>query len=166
MAGDYRRDARATQWPATVVSAMYEFLRYQVRHVMTRDPVCVSPGARLADVQALLERHEFEAVPVVDDAGRLLAIVSKLDLLKAFIFTPDSIVPPYTDIMQRPIDDVMTRQPLTVDPDLPLTRVVELMVNTRNKSFPVVQDGRVVGIVARENVLTALRRAASGQEPA
>jgi CBS domain-containing protein len=60
----------------------------------------------------------------------------------------------------------MTRQPLTVDPELPLTRVVELMVNTRNKSFPVVQDGRVVGIVARENVLIALRRAASGQEPA
>ena len=65
-----------------------------------------------------------------------------------------------------PIDDIMTRQPLTVDPELPLTRVVELMVNTRNKSFPVVQDGRVVGIVARENVLIALRRAASGQEPA
>jgi CBS domain-containing protein len=144
---------------------MYEFLRYRVLHVMTRDPVSVAPSARLADVHALFERHDFDAVPVVDGAGRLLAIVSKLDLLKAFIFTTDAIVPPYADIMQRSIDDVMTRQPLTVDPELPLTRVVELMVNTRNKSFPVVQDGRVVGMIAREDVLGALRRAASGNEP-
>ena len=144
---------------------MYEFLRYQVRHVMTRDPVTVAPGARLGDAQALFERHDFNALPVVDGARRLVAIVTKLDLLKAFIFTPDSIVPPYADIMQRPIDDVMTHDPLTVEPDVPLTRVVELMVNTRSKSFPVVQDGHVVGIVAREDVLGALRRAASGKEP-
>jgi CBS domain-containing protein len=144
---------------------MYEFLRYQIRHVMTRDPVTVVADASLADVQALFQRHDFNALPVVDDARRLVAIVTKLDLLKAFIFTPDSIVPPYADIMQRPIGTVMTRHPLAVEPDVPLTRLVELMVNTRNKSFPVVQDGRVVGIVAREDVLGALHRAASGQEP-
>lgn len=144
---------------------MYEFLRYQVRHVMTRDPITVAPDARLKDVHALFERHDFNAVPVVDRTRRLVAIVTKLDLLKAFIFTPDSIVPPYADIMQRPIDEVMTRDPLTVEPDVPLTRVVEMMVNTRSKSFPVVQDGQVVGIVAREDVLGALRRAASGKEP-
>ena len=144
---------------------MYEFLRYRVQHVMTRDPVTVAPGARLQDVEALLERHQFNALPIVDGGRRLVAIVTKLDLLKAFVFTPDSIVPPYRDIMRRPVEDVMTSDPLTVEPDLPLTRVLELMVTTRNKSFPVVEDGRLVGVVAREDVLGALRRAAAGIEP-
>lgn len=144
---------------------MYEFLRYRVRHVMTANPVTVSPGAHLEEVEALFERHQFNALPVVDGDRLLVAIVTKLDLLKAFVFTPESIVPPYREIMQRPVEDVMTRDPVTVEPEMPLTRVLELMVGTRNKSFPVVADGRVVGIVAREDVLGALRRAAAGKEP-
>jgi CBS domain-containing protein len=95
----------------------------------------------------------------------LVAIVTKLDLLKAFVFTPDSIVPHYVEIMQRPVGDIMTRAPVTVEPDLPLTRVVDLLISTRNKCFPVVEDGRVVGMVAREDVLAALRRASHGKEP-
>jgi CBS domain-containing protein len=144
---------------------MYEFLRYRVRHAMTVAPVTVSPGARLHEVEALFERHQFNTLPIVDEARRLIAIVTKLDLLKAFVFTPESIVPHYDEIMQRPVEEVMTREPVTVEPELPLTHVLDLMVTTRDKSFPVVQDGRVIGIIAREDVLGALRRAASGKGP-
>ena len=55
----------------------------------------------------------------------------------------------------------MTSCPETVHPDTPLTRVLEKLVSTRWKSLPVVQDGRVVGIVSREDVLQALRRVAA-----
>ena len=139
---------------------MYEFLSYRVRDVMTPHPVTVAPTARLSEVEALFERHQFNTLPVVDEAMHLLAIITKLDLLKAFAFTPASIVPHYGEIMQRGVKEVMTTHPVTVDPEWPLTRVLECMVQTRNKSFPVVDRGRLVGVIAREDVLRALRSAA------
>jgi CBS domain-containing protein len=45
---------------------MYEFLSYRVRDAMTPDPVTIAPTARLAEAEALFERHEFNALPVVD----------------------------------------------------------------------------------------------------
>ena len=60
---------------------------------------------------------------------------------------------------------LMTRDVLTVCPGTPLSRVVQKIVDTRNKSFPVVDDDRVVGVVAREDVMLALRRANTGEKP-
>ena len=144
---------------------MYEFLYYRVRDAMTPNPVTISPSTPLSEVEALFERQQFNALPVVDDTMHLLAIVTKLDILKAFSFTPASIVPHYHEIMQRPINEVMTSNPIVVDPEWPLTRVLERLIQTRNKSFPVVHDGHVVGIIAREDVMRALRRADAGQRP-
>ena len=67
--------------------------------------------------------------------------------------------------MRQHVEQVMTADPTIVAPESPLTRVLEEMVGTRNKSFPVVADGRLVGIIAREDVIRALRRAAAGHGP-
>jgi CBS domain-containing protein len=143
---------------------MYEFLDYRACDAMTAEPVTVRPEASLAEVEAVFEKHDFNGLPVVDEAGALLGVVTKLDLMKAFRFTDESIFPPYEEIMTRPAGTVMTRDVLTVTPRAPLTRVLEKMLDTRNKSFPVVDDGALVGVVAREDVLGALRRAASGEK--
>jgi CBS domain-containing protein len=94
--------------------------------------------------------------------------VTSLDLLAAFRFTPDAILPPYEEIMQRRVSTVMARQPAIVPPMMRLTRLLEKLVDTRNKSFPVVdpKSDRLVGVVAREDVMAALRRASSGEHPA
>ena len=139
---------------------MYEFLHHRARDVMTREPVTIGPQTSLAEVHALFERHDFDALPVLGDAGRLVGLVSKLDLLKAFRFTEKDIVPHYEDIMQQAAETVMTREPACVPPSAPLTRVLETMVATRNKSLPVVDGDVLAGIVAREDVLRALRAAA------
>ena len=77
-----------------------------------------------------------------------------------------SILPAYEDIMRKPITGILTSEPLTVPPRQDLTRTLEKMVATRNKSFPVVDDdGRLVGVVAREDVMRALRRADTGERP-
>ena len=68
--------------------------------------------------------------------------------------------------MGRSISQVMTKKVDTVHPKTPLTRVLQKMTETRNKSFPVVEEDRIVGIVAREDVLKALRLAAKGRRPA
>ena len=143
---------------------MYEFLDWQVRDVMSK-PVTISPTATLAETEAELERHGFDALPVVDESGALVGLVTSLDLLAAFGFGADSTLPPYVEIMQRPVSRVMSRDVRTVCPRTPLTRVLDKIVDTRTRSFPVVDDDRVVGVVARADVMSALRRAGLGEVP-
>ncbi len=144
---------------------MYEFLNYCVCDVMTKDAVTVAPTATLADAESIFEERGFNALPVVGADGELVGLVTQLDLLKAFRFTPDSVFPPYDELMQTCVEEVMTPAAavVTVTPRTPLTRVLERMVVFRNKSFPVQQDGCVTGMVAREDVLEALRRAVGGE---
>lgn len=138
---------------------MYEFLGYTVADVMTRSPVTIAPGRPLVEAAALFDQHDFNALPVVDEAGRLEGLLTKLDFLRAFVFTRESMIPRYHEILARPVASAMTRAPETLPPHEPLTRVLQRMVDERRKSFPVVEEGRLVGIVAREDLMRALRRA-------
>jgi CBS domain-containing protein len=142
---------------------MYEFLDYRACDAMTRDPITIAPEASLAEAEALLDQHGFNALPVVGAARELLGIVTKLDLLRAFRFTDQHMFPPYEEIMARPVREVMVADLSTVTPRTPLTRVLETLVRLRTKSLPVVEDGAVVGMIAREDVLQALRRAVAGE---
>ena len=143
---------------------MYEFLDYLVSDVMSK-PTVVGPDATLAEVERTLEQTGFNGLPVVAD-GALVGFVTSLDLLEAFRFTPDAILPPYDEIMRRSVSSVMAKEPAVVQPSMRLTRVLEKMVDTRNKSFPVVDaKGALVGVVAREDVMQALRRARAGERP-
>jgi CBS domain-containing protein len=142
---------------------MYEFLRYCVKDAMTTEPITVGPDAQLFELEHLFDSHEFNGAPVVDENRHLLGVVTKLDLLKAFAFHPGAIIPHYSEIMKQTVTSVMVSEPVTVDPELPLSRLLHKMVELRTKSFPVVKDAQLVGIVAREDVLRALRRATAGE---
>lgn len=145
---------------------MYEFLDYLVRDVMTESPVCVEPQCSLADLVKLFDQHDFNTVPVIGGDGELAGVVSKLDLLRAFEFTEDRMFPPYEEIMQRRVESIVHTEVVTVRPNTPLTKVLSKLVATRNKSFPVVDaHHKVVGIVAREDVMEALRTGTSGEKP-
>ncbi len=113
----------------------------------------------MKDVEELFESHDFNGVPVVDEQRHLLGILTKFDLLKAFSLGAQAMVPHYDTIMEQPAEAVMTRNPVSVEPLLPLSRLLQKLVEMRTKSLPVVEDGRLVGIIAREDVLKALRRA-------
>jgi len=143
---------------------MYEFLDYRVLDVMSR-AVTVRPDATLAEVEVILEKNGYNSLPVVDEQQRLLGVVTSLDLLRSFAFPEDTILPRFSDVMRRPVASVMSRDAQTVCPRTPLVRVLQKLVDSRNKSFPVVDDERVVGVVAREDVMLALRRAEEGWKP-
>ena len=144
---------------------MHEFIEYRVADAMTSTPVVIGPRTRLAEAQAIFEEHDFNGLPVVENANRLIGMLTKLDLLKAFAFTPASVIPPYDQIMCEPAERMMTRTLLTVELDAPLTRVLQTMIATRHKSLPVVEGDRLVGIIAREDLLRALRCALAGERP-
>jgi CBS domain-containing protein len=144
---------------------MYEFLDYRVADAMTKDVVTVTPETPIAKAEAVLEQRGWNALPVVEEGRRLVGVVTSLDLLKAFRFTDESMFPPYQEIMARPVREVMSDKLVTVSPRTPLTRALEKMVRTRNKSLPVALGGELLGILAREDVLNALRRAVAGERP-
>ena len=144
---------------------MYDFIYYQVKDVMTSETVTVNKNVKLSDVEAIFEEHDFNGLPVVDESHKLIGVMTKLDLLKAFAFTEKSKIPLYDAIMGQKISNVVTKEPHVVYPETPLTRVLQHMIETGHKSFVVVEDDRVVGIVAREDIIWALRQAAQGQRP-
>jgi CBS domain-containing protein len=144
---------------------MYEFLAYKVRHVMTVKVIAVDITTPLSKIGELFDQHDFNAMPVLDGDRNVVGWVSKLDFLEAFAFSTQSMIPAYQKVIEKPVESIMTRALIAVEPELPLTTVLGKMVASRHKSFPVLEDGRLVGIVAREDVLRAIRHAAAGQRP-
>jgi len=147
---------------------MYEFLSYVASDFMTKDPVTIAPSATLAEARQVFALRSFNGLPVVDDDGRFVGFLTKLDWLKAFTFSSEHIVPHYNDIMQLPVCRFMTCDVVAVDVATPLTRVLQRMVDTRYKSVPVLQGHRVVGMISREDIVRALQCAAAagaGESP-
>jgi CBS domain-containing protein len=139
---------------------MYEFLEYRVGDFMSRNGVVVSRQTPLEEAERLFARHDFNMLPVVEGPA-LVGVLTKLDFLRAFSFGKDRLMPHYREILRQPVESVMATDPLTVSPDMPLTRVLEKIVETRYRSFPVVDNDVLVGVISREDVVTALRKAAA-----
>jgi CBS domain-containing protein len=136
---------------------LQKFLAMQTKDVMTKLVLTVSRHVTLRELEHLLETHDFNGFPVVE-GHRLLGIVTKFDFLKNFVFTPSTVFPHYDDLMKRTVEEIMTRNVCTVHPTTPLTRVLQMMVETRDKSLPVVDDkNRLVGIISRGDTVRALR---------
>jgi CBS domain-containing protein len=137
--------------------AMYRFLACTASQYMTRAVETVTRQVTMLDLETLFEKHDFNAFPVVE-AEKMLGIVTKLDFLRAFAFTTSQIVPHFDELMRRTVADVMTEAVVHVETEAPLTRVLQLMVSLRNRSFPVIgPDRQLVGMISREDVIRALR---------
>lgn len=135
---------------------MYKFLEQTVAGYMTRAAKTVTRDRTVRDLSEMFERDDFNSYPVVED-GQVVGIVTKFDLLKNFIFTQSQMIPPYEQLMNRTVGDVMTSEFIYVRTDTKLTRVLQLMVDHRIRSVPAIDDERrLAGIIARRDVLKAL----------
>ena len=135
---------------------MYQFLEETVGSYMTRDVKTVTRELAVREVNDMFERDDFNSYPVEED-GQIVGIVTKFDLLKCFAFTPNQMVPRYADLMNRTVADVLTSDFIYVRSDTRLTRVLQLMVQHRIRSIPVIDaDHRLAGIISRKDVLKAL----------
>ena len=135
---------------------MYRFLQQTVAEYMTRAVKTVTRELTVRDLNQMFERDDFNTYPVEED-GQVVGLVTKFDLLKCFAFTPSQMVPRYDDLMDRTVADIMTSAYIYVGADTKLTRVLQLMVEHRIRSVPAIDnDNRLVGIIAREDVIRAL----------
>jgi CBS domain-containing protein len=132
----------------------------RTRDVMSRPVVTVRPDANLKEVAATLVEHGINAVPVVDDGDRLIGIISEADLLTlepaaGTRHQPDSA------LSQRPprtARHVMSQSVYSVHEGTDAAAAARMMLRHNLKSVPVVTGGRVVGMVARRDLLRLVIR--------
>jgi CBS-domain-containing membrane protein len=133
-----------------------------VREVMTSPAITVQSVATVKDAMRLLDEHHVTALPVVDHDGRLVGIVSEADLLREAVREDERthLIPHehLTSGGPRAIEDVMSTLSMSVRADSDLKDAVELMTSTAVKSLPVVENGHVIGVVSRSDVVHVLAR--------
>jgi CBS domain-containing protein len=126
-----------------------------VTDVMSRNVVSVRPNMPTRAAAALLVVHGFTSAPVVTAEGVLRGIVTEADLMRGQPL-PD---PEHTDTTpDTTAGEVMTPDPRTMRPIDDLSDVVAVMLADRIRSVPIVEDGRLVGIISRRDILRCVAR--------
>ncbi len=119
---------------------------YIVGDFMTIDPVVVAPGARLEEAARILEAFEVSGLPVVDDAGHLVGVISQTDLLRGAAEHGPPVRGRWAD---RRVSDIMSSPPLTVRMLAPLADAAREMQERAVHRLVVVDDaGRPVGVLS------------------
>jgi CBS domain-containing protein len=146
----------------------------KARDVMVSPVITVNENDTVRDVARILITRHISAVPVVDQEGRLVGIVSEADLLHraeagterptswwlSFISGDRAIAAEYVQSHAMHVKDVMTRDVKTVLPETPLYEVADLLEECHIKRVPIVnKDGDLVGIVSRANIVQAVASA-------
>jgi CBS domain-containing protein len=138
------------------------FTEQIVADYMMCDVKTVTRGLTLSELGDLFERDDFNTYPV-EENRQVVGVASKFDHLACFVFTPAHMMPRYDDLMKRTVADIMTSDFIYVGTDTRLTRVLQLMVDHRIRSMPVIDgDQRLAGIISRQDVMRALRRCTGG----
>jgi CBS domain-containing protein len=144
----------------------------RAKDVMSDGTVSLTDDATIQEAIELLINTGVSAMPVLDKDEIMIGIVSEADLIRRAspaawhrALTDDAAV---ADDHSRPVTEVMTRTVFTVDENMPLAEVAELMLEKRVKRLPVTRDKSVVGVVSRVDLLKALlsRRATAAVFPA
>ena len=131
---------------------------------MTTDPVTVRSGTSLGSARALMQRDEVGRLLVVDANGRLLGVVTNGDVLEAWPSRFQALEPfEVRELMARvAVDEAMAAQVVTVDPETTISEAANMMFEERVGALPVLEGGRVVGILTCSDLLQGLVRVLSG----
>jgi len=138
--------------------------------VMTRQVVTVAPDTVIEEAVRLMLENRVSGLPVIDAAGAPIGVVTEGDLLRRIetgtdkrhsgwvrlLLGPGRLAAEYTRSHANKVGEVMTSEVVSVAPGTPLAEVVELMESRRIKRVPVVDGGKLVGIVSRANLVAAL----------
>ncbi|NJN87388.1 MAG: CBS domain-containing protein [Leptolyngbyaceae cyanobacterium SL_7_1] len=142
-----------------------------VADVMTRDPIVVQPDTPLNQVIKILAERRISGLPVVNEAGMVVGVISEADLMwqetgvtpPAYIKILDSVI--YLEnparyerelhkALGQTAGEVMTKEPITTSPDYPLHDAAQLMHERQIQRLPVLNDqGRIVGILTRGDII-------------
>lgn len=150
-----------------------------VKEIMTENPITVTGGTEIFKAAKILLERRINGMPVVDDAGKLVGILCQSDIIaqqkklpvpSLFSFldgyisigSTKSLEKEVRKIAATAVEDAMTPNPVTVSPDSTIETVAALMVDHNFHTLPVVQNGILVGVVGKEDILRTLLPADRG----
>jgi CBS domain-containing protein len=143
------------------------------RDIMTREVVIIGPEASVETLARLLEERRISGVPVLDAQGGLVGVVTQSDLvqrsrdldlppalnildLHLFLETPSHFQKRLEKLLGNKVKDVMTKDPITVAPDTPVQEIAGLMSTKGVHTLPVLESGKLVGIVGKLDLIRGL----------
>ena len=138
---------------------MHRFLEATAGQYMTHQVKTVTRDTTMRELHKMFEADDFNCYPV-REGDDIVGVVSNFDFLKCFAFNPGRMVPAYDDLLSRMVADVMTPEFIYVDPATKLTRVLQLMVDHRMKSLPVLDaEQRLAALGAKAVMLDSAQSA-------
>jgi CBS domain-containing protein len=115
--------------------------------IMTTNVVTITPDMAIKDAIELLLRLQISGLPVVDQQGRLVGVITEFAVL-AMVYDQE--------VQCQSVGQHMTREVFTVEASDPISRIADLCIVHRVRRLPVMRDGKLVGLIARRDVLKAL----------
>ncbi|MHB8894031.1 MAG: CBS domain-containing protein [Candidatus Geothermincolia bacterium] len=147
-----------------------------VEQAMTPDPITVKPDTSVTDVAKIMVENNVGGLPVVSDEGDLLGIVTESDLivqdsdvkfpsyvsfLSGYVFVPGSIhkfEEKFRKAVANTVSDVMTERVITIDAGDTAEHAATLMSHKKMKRFPVLKDGKLVGILTMADIVKLISK--------
>lgn len=145
----------------------------KAKDIMTSGALTLNPENDVATAAKLLLEKHLNGVPVVDKDGKLVGVICQSDLvaqqksvslpslftiLDGFISfsSQDELEKEVNKIAATKVEHAMTADPVTIKPETDIEEIADLMVERKLYTLPVVEDGRLVGVVGKEDVLKVL----------
>jgi CBS domain-containing protein len=145
----------------------------RAKDIMSTELVTLTPGTPVADAAKLLLEKSVNGLPVVDEQGRLVGILCQSDLVaqqmnfpvpSVFnlldglipISSPKAIEKEMKKIAAVKVSEAMSPNPVTVQPETTLAEIATLMVSKNFHTLPVVERGKLVGVIGKEDILRTL----------
>ncbi|TMC71460.1 MAG: CBS domain-containing protein [Chloroflexi bacterium] len=127
----------------------------KVRELMTKQPVTVEPDATLGEVATLMKQEDCGSIPVVE-AGRLVGIVTDRDIVIRGVAAGK-------DPKTQRVSEIMSSDPVAIGPDNDLSDAEKIMGDRQIRRLPVVDDGRLVGILVTAQIARAASERQTGE---
>jgi CBS domain-containing protein len=142
----------------------------KAKDVMVRDVITVRPDDEVAAAIKLVAEHDVSALPVVDDGGKVVGVISEADLMRREeigterhrswwleAMTPDAtLAGEFAKAHGRKVREIMSDTVVSATEETPLGEIAGLLEKHRIKRVPILRDGKLAGIVSRSNLIQAL----------
>jgi len=137
----------------------------RIRDMMTRNPITVEIDTFVLDAQRIMKENNIRRLPVLEK-GKLIGIVTKHDLLEASPSPATSLSVHELNYLlsKMKVKEIMKKNPITISPDTPFEEALRIGQEKKIGSFPVVENGKLVGIATESDLVRFLTRALGVRE--
>lgn len=143
------------------------------RDIMTREVITITDDSTVKELARLLAIHQISGVPVIDDKGRLVGVVTESDLIFQtkklhiptvitildsvfYLENPDKMGDEMKKMVGAKVKDILTGSPLTVNEDTPLDEIATMMAEKNIHTLPVVNKEILVGVIGKKDIIRTL----------